>query len=344
MSFGIQQSSRAQTLNYTNTADAWLTPASWSPANNWNGGAVKTNATTANVRLNIGTNTLANQAVSVTYNASMGTTILNNAGIATIGMVIGAGNTTTGAVTIAGGTLVIQSGTAAAGGLLIGNPNTAGQNPAGSGQGTLTLSGGNLIFTNANGNGFGVMSVGYRGGSTNGGASFSRGVLTIGGGSVATVERTFFGFTTAETGAQNTGIINLNSGGTLSTRNISGRDGDANQMTAQLNFNGGTLQVLGPNIAAPTVAFIQDAATGSNLTVNVQSGGAVIDTAGFNATINKGLLDAGGGGGLTKNGLATLTLSQTNTYTGATVVNGGGLSFIYPIRQRQCAAAHGINE
>ena len=326
-------------MNYTNTADAWLTPASWSPANNWNSGAVKTNVTTANVRLNIGTNTLANQSVSVTYNASMGTTILNNSNVTTIGMVIGAGNTTTGAVNFAGGTLVIRSGTAAAGGLLIGNPNTAGQNPAGSGQGTLTLSGGNLIFTNANGNGFGVMSVGYRGGSTNGGASFARGVLTIGGGSVATIERTFFGFTTAETGAQNTGIINLNAGGTLSTRNISARDSDANQMTSFLNFNGGTLQVLGLNVAAPTVTFISDA--GSNLTVNVLSGGAVIDTASFNATISKGLLDAGGGGGLTKNGNGILTVTGTNTYTGATVVNGGGMSFILPMGSSSLSLANG---
>lgn len=339
MSFGLQQSAQAVTLSYTNTADAWLTPASWSLANDWSSGAVRTNTTTPNVRLNIGTN--ADQSVAVTYDASMGTTVFNNAGIATIGMVIGAGNTTTGAVNIAGGTLVIQSGTAAAGGFLIGNPNTAAQNPAGSGQALLTLSGGNLIFTNANGNGFGVLSVGYRGGSTNGGASFSRGVLTISNGSVATIERVFFGFTTAETGAQNTGIINLETGGTLSTRTINGRDGDANQMTSILNLNGGTLQVLGPNVAAPTVAFIQDAATGSNLTVNVQSGGAIIDTAGFNATVNKGLLNAGGGGGLTKSGLATLTLSQTNTYTGATVVNGGGLSFIFPMSSSALTLADG---
>ena len=341
LSFALQPSVNAQTLSYTNsTADAWLTPASWGPANDWSSGAVKTNETKANVRLNIGTNTTVNQSVSVTYDATMGTTILNNAGVATIGMVIGAGNTTTGAVNIAGGTLVIQSGTAAAGGFLIGNPNTAAQNPAGSGQALLTLSGGNLIFTNANGNGFGVLSVGYRGGSTNAGASFSRGVLTISNGSVATIERVFFGFTTAETGAQNTGIINLEAGGTLSTRTINGRDGDANQMTSVVNFNGGTLRVLGLNVAAPTVALIQDATTGSNLTVNVKSGGAIIDTAGFNATSNEGLLDAGGGGGFTKNGLGTLTLNQTNTYTGATVVNGGSLSVIYPLSSSSLTLAN----
>ena len=72
LSFGLQESARSQTtLSYTNTADAWLTPASWGPANNWNSGAVKTNATTTNVRLNIGTNTTVNRAVSVTYDASM---------------------------------------------------------------------------------------------------------------------------------------------------------------------------------------------------------------------------------------------------------------------------------
>jgi autotransporter-associated beta strand protein len=341
LGFGVELSARAQTtLSYTNTADAWLTPASWAPANNWNSGTVKTNATTANVRLNIGTNTTVNQAVTATYDASMGTTILNNAGVATIGMVIGAGNTTTGAVTIAGGTLVIQSGTAAAGGLLVGNPNTAAQTPAGSGQASLTLSGGNLIFTNANGNGFGVMSVGYRGGSTSGGAFFSQGLFAIGGGSVATIERIFFGFTVGETAAQNTGIINLNAGGTLSTRNIRARDGDASQMASFLNFNGGTLRVLGPNVADATAAFVSEVTGSTNFTVNVQAGGAIVDTAGFNATISKGLLDAGGGG-LTKNGSGALTLNQTNTYTGATVVNGGALSFLLPMSSSALTLANG---
>ncbi len=322
-------------MSYTNTAaDAWLTPSSWTPANDWSIGAVKTNATTANVRLNIGN--VANQPVSVTYDATMGTTILNNAGVATIGLAIGSGNSTTGAVTIAGGTLVIQSGNPALGGLIVGTPGGGG-----AGHGALTLSGGNLVYTNANGNGFGFMPVPLRGGSTNGGANFAQGIFTINNGSTATIERTFFGFTAGEAGAQCTGIINLNAGGTLRTRNISGRDGDASQMTAQLNFNGGTLQVLGPNIAAPTVAFIQDAATGSNLTVNVQSGGAIVDTAGFNATINEGLLNAGGGGGFTKNGSGTLTLPQTNTYTGATVVNGGSLSLIFPLSSSALTLADG---
>lgn len=334
LSFGLPQSVQAQTLSYTNTAaDAWLTPTSWTPANDWNSGAVKTNTTTANVRLNIGS--VANQPVSVTYDATMGTTIFNNSASGTRGLVIASANSTTGAVTIASGTLVIQNGSQADG-LFVGSPASGGAV-----QGALTLSGGNLIFTNGNGSGFGVMCVPFRGGSAIGGPNFAQGTLTVGSGSTATIDRTFFGFTAGEAGAQCTGIINLNAGGTLRTRTINGRDGDTNQMTAQLNFNGGTLQVLGPNIAAPTVAFIQDAATGSNLTVNVQSGGAIIDTAGFNATVNEGLLNAGGGGGLIKNGGGTLTLTQTNTYTGATVLNGGSLSVIYPLSSSALTLADG---
>jgi hypothetical protein len=184
---GLLQSVHAvnTTLNYTNVADAWLTSTSWSPANNWNSGAVKTNTTTADVRLSIGTNTTINRAVSATYDATMGTTIFDNTSVATIGLVIGSGNTTTGALTIASGTLVIRNGAQAAnfGGLLVGNPSTAG-----SGQGTLTLSGGNLVFTNGSGSGFSVMSIGFRGGN-GGGANFSQGIFTVGGGSVATIER-----------------------------------------------------------------------------------------------------------------------------------------------------------
>ena len=215
MSFGLQQSSQAvnTTLSYTNTADAWLTTASWSPANNWNNGAVKTNVTTADVRLNIGTN--VTQAVTVTYNATMGTTIFDNTSVSTRGLLIGSGSSTTGAVTIASGALVIRNGSTADS-LLVGAPAASG-----AGKGTLTLSGGNLTFTNGSGNGFGVMCVAYRGGSTIGGANFAQGVFTIGGGSTATIERTFFGFTASEANAQCTGIINLNAGGTLSTRNVS---------------------------------------------------------------------------------------------------------------------------
>jgi autotransporter-associated beta strand protein len=326
---GLQQSAHAQTtLNYTNAADAWLTTNSWTPANNWGTGTVKTNATTANVRLNIGT--VSNRVSAVTYDASMGTTILDNTGFSTRGFVIGSGNGTTGTVTVAGGTLVIRNGNTTDGSLLVGSPG-----PFGAGQGTLTLSGGNLVFTN----GTALMCIPFRGGSTNGGVNFSRGTFNINNGSTATIERVQFcgeGLQRGETGAQCTGELNLNPGGTLAARYVRASDNDASQMASIFNFNGGTLRVMTP---VTGFNFIADA--GTNLTVNVKAGGAMIDTAGTNATCTKPLLDAGGGGGLTKNGTGTLTLNQTNTYTGATVVNGGALSFILPMSSSALTLANG---
>lgn len=329
LSFGMQPSAQAQTtLSYTNTSDAWLTPASWTPANDWGTGTVKTNATTANVRLNIGT--VANRVMSATYDATMGTTILDNTGFSIRGFVIGSGNGTTGTVTIASGTLVVRNGNTTDGSLLVGSPASSGP-----GQGTLTLSGGNLVFTN----GTALMCIPFRGGSTNGGTNFYKATFNINSGSTATVERVQFcgnGTQPAETGAQCTGEINLNAGGTLAARFIRAGDGDASQMTSIFNFNGGTLRV-----STPVTGFNFIADAGTNLTVNVKSGGAVIDTAGTNATCTKPLRDAGGGGGLTKNGTGTLTLNQPNTYTGPTVVKGGTLSFVLPSSSSALTLANG---
>jgi hypothetical protein len=113
-----------------------------------------------------------------------------------------------------------------------------------------------------------------------------------------------------------TGTIDLN-GGMLSTaRTIENGSIYGN---AVVNLNGGTLQ------AAGAINLIAAAASNRRTTVNVLSGGAIIDTQSFNASISESLRDGGGGGGLTKAGLGTLTLTGTNTYTGATAINAGTL-------------------
>ena len=86
---------------------------------------------------------------------------------------------------------------------------------------------------------------------------------------------------------------------------------------SEVNFNGGTLAPLGNN-----ATFMENLPL-----VYVRSGGAIIDTEGKSITIGQALLDGAGGGGLTKNGSGTLTLTGTNTFTGNSVVNAGTLRF-----------------
>ena len=121
------------------------------------------------------------------------------------------------------------------------------------------------------------------------------------------------------------GTVNLNSGGTLQVPKIITEQG-----TSTFNFNGGTLLLNGDGTANQNgdVTFMQGLTT-----ANVRAGGAVINTAGFNATIGQALVhstvagdSATTDGGLTKLGAGVLTLSAANTYLGATTLSAGGLT------------------
>jgi autotransporter-associated beta strand protein len=77
--------------------------------------------------------------------------------------------------------------------------------------------------------------------------------------------------------------------------------------------------------------FTTGTTTNDTGTVNVQSGGAIVDTNGFKIGITTPLLhDTTAGaptvdGGLTKNGAGTLTRTGADTYTGPTIVNAGSM-------------------
>lgn len=93
--------------------------------------------------------------------------------------------------------------------------------------------------------------------------------------------------------------------------------------TFKLILNGGVLRA-----AAGTVNLIANGGRVNGIELIVQLGtiGATIDTSLSNATIVRPLDDIPGQAGrLTKIGANTLTLSGTNTYTGATVVSNGVL-------------------
>jgi fibronectin-binding autotransporter adhesin len=116
-------------------------------------------------------------------------------------------------------------------------------------------------------------------------------------------------------GAQ--GTYNLN-GGTLIARNVTSGDG-----TGTLNFNGGTFQLSEDNTAL------------LGLPININAGGAFIDTDGFSATLSHGLSGGSGNGGLTKLNNGVLTLAAPNTYTGATTINGGALELGFYLQNQQ---------
>jgi autotransporter-associated beta strand protein len=115
-------------------------------------------------------------------------------------------------------------------------------------------------------------------------------------------------------------IINLN-GGTLSSNQFQRNTTGTSTGNSTFHFNGGTLRALSSNSS-----WFNNIGTTGNFVLTVLIGGAVIDSNGFDVTINQALANGGGGGGLTKNGAGTLTLNGSNTYTGATTVNAGTLA------------------
>lgn len=121
-----------------------------------------------------------------------------------------------------------------------------------------------------------------------------------------------------------TGTFNLD-GGTLTVNKVfmGGAFTGGAAYNATFNFNGGTLKALRTNNTDFMSGLVGNGAV-------VKSGGAKIDTNGKDITIAQSLLDGTGGGGLTKEGLGTLTLTGNNTYTGNTTINGGKLAITAP--------------
>jgi autotransporter-associated beta strand protein len=235
------------------------------------------------------------------------------------------GNSTLGGLKISVGSMVLKSGTM----------NVTGNGTFGVGGSTnpsFTIDGGTLLTV-------GPLSVRVGGDLPANTAPGGKGVLTInngawthtgsliqimgGSGGSGSVMNVNGGQVTSASGiqlGQNAGNSTLNlNGGTTSVSSLY----NTNNSTATLNLNGGTLK--------PTAAsgnFINLSFSGNTTPVNVKAGGAIFDTNGFNITVAALLVPAADspGGGLTKTGNGTLTLSANNTYTGVTTLSAGTLA------------------
>ncbi|MDB6123102.1 MAG: Autotransporter-associated beta strand repeat protein [Pedosphaera sp.] len=131
-----------------------------------------------------------------------------------------------------------------------------------------------------------------------------------------------------------TGIWNLSGGtalvgmvqicrnnGALGTLNLDGGSFSAAEITTG-NAGGYSALYLNGGVLSPTSSsanFLHDLSQAF-----VSAGGAIFNTAGFDITVPQALID--NGGGLTKNGAGTLTLTGANSYSGPTIVNAGKLA------------------
>jgi autotransporter-associated beta strand protein len=255
-------------------------------------------------------------------------------------------NHTAGAVTFTNGTMI-----------LLGAASTE--------QGTYNLSGGSITTTSTSTNSDRGIIIGVNTNCNGTFNLSGSGVLTIASGSSLQVSRSNGDlFATNATGTFNQsggtatvadlrvgGNVPTNNANQIATMNLSGGTFTASDFTALSGGNGsastiaisGTADVTLPAFpgtrgsgATATITFdgglLRSAAASANYMSNltaayVKAGGARFNTANGDITIAQPLKtdSVSLGGGLTKEGANTLTLTGTNTYTGNTIVSNGTL-------------------
>ena len=300
---------------------------------------------------------------AVTFSALTGAqnlALTNQSGTAvtlTIGNSSGVNDTYTGNLGGLGGLIKNGSNTLTLGSLGVGGASYGGTTTVN--QGILVIGGtssltGTIVLTGANGtdgitfdddavvNTPGILIVDSAGGAAYPGAAtllvtgtasvtvggFQEGNTTrVGGGNSETVSglgsftvNGAYDLYQSEGSTVGNNTVNLN-GGTLAVQDFTYPGGGGAGSVTTLIFNGGTLKALASD---PTGSSFLPLFT--TLTADVSTGGAFVNTNGFNITVAQPLLHSGTGtdGGLTvldSAGGGSLTLLGAETYTGPTTIN-----------------------
>ena len=277
-----------QAGNYTQGGGGFFVGANGTGIVDQTGGAVSWN--NSDLQLLIG-----NGGFAGTYNLSGGSMTTHTTGNAIRGVMLGVNENSSATFNLSGtGNLTVNSTNR----LMIGRSDSTENNTTS----LFSQSGGTATISGLTIGGGGANAATARTGNT--------ATMTLTGGTFTATN--FFSLAAAHS---DNSTINIGGTAVVTLPNLPTARGSG--ATATLNFDGGTLRnsATGTFITGLTNAFIED-------------GGATFDTSLNSTTISQNLLTHGSslGGGLTKIGTNTLTLSGTNTYTGNTLVNGGNIA------------------
>lgn len=246
------------------------------------------------------------------------------------------------------GFLNITSGNAFLDFMRIGSDQSGVPSSTASGTGTVNVSGGLLIVTNqwviGRDSDVGIMNVtggevisaavnfltGVSGGSddflTLAAGQVSTGIVTVATGGTMRADGGIRISQASDIGVVADGTLRLTGGRLITQRIFQGATTGIGM--PKIELDGGILEAANATNSSGFIYILSTSASSSNLIVRLKSGGVTIDSAGYDLLVTPAVLEDTGspGGGIIKSNAGTLKLFGANTYKGATLIEGGGLT------------------